>query len=174
MSNKNQFMDIWDLMTDEPGSIFSILLGIDDAPVCVLKKTDKPAPAPCQRHEKIKLDSCRAIPPIERVLFSDPATIVFWEDGTKTIVKCMKGEKYERYAGFAAACVKKLFGSTLHAKDIMEKYGVEQPKKVCKEENKSNAPDCAGKRADCSVVDEMAVGINHEAIREAVDEALNG
>ena len=86
----------------------------------------------------------------------------------------MKGEKYERYAGFAAACMKKLFGSTLHAKVIMEKYGVEQPEKVCKATNKSNAPDCVGKRADCSVVDEMAVGINHEAIQEAVDEALNG
>ena len=55
MSNKNQFMDLWDLLTDEPGSIFSILLGIDDAPVCVLNKTDRPALVPCQGMKKLNL-----------------------------------------------------------------------------------------------------------------------
>ena len=28
-----------------------------------------------------------AIPPIKKVIFNNPATIVFWEDGTKTVVK---------------------------------------------------------------------------------------
>lgn len=59
------------------------------------------------------------IPGIDRILFNDPATIVFWEDGTKTVVKCMAGEKFERYAGFAAAVMKKMFGSTSAAKSFM-------------------------------------------------------
>lgn len=27
---------------------------------------------------------------IKNVIFNDPATIVFWKDGTKTVVKCQK------------------------------------------------------------------------------------
>jgi len=63
---------------------------------------------------------CWGVPDIENIIFNPPATIVFWTDGTKTVVKCMEGQPYERYAGFAAACMKKLFGSTSRAKAIME------------------------------------------------------
>ena len=65
------------------------------------------------------------IPEIRRIIFNDPATIVFWEDGTKTVVKCMAGEKFERYAGFAMACMKKMFGSTANAKTVMEELSDE-------------------------------------------------
>lgn len=34
------------------------------------------------------------IPKIKDVIYSDPATIVFWKDGTKTVVKC-KNEKFD-------------------------------------------------------------------------------
>lgn len=66
------------------------------------------------------------IPDIDRVVFNEPATIVFWMDGTKTVVKCMKGEKFERYAGFAAACMKKMFGSTSRAKAVMDELAYDQ------------------------------------------------
>lgn len=68
------------------------------------------------------------IPDVRRVVFNDPATIVFWDDGTKTVVKCMKGEKFERYAGFAMACMKKMFGSTSRAKAIMNECDTENMK----------------------------------------------
>lgn len=55
---------------------------------------------------------------IKRIIHNDPATIVFWADGTKTVVKCMDGEKYDRYAGFCAALAKKVYGSTSQAKKI--------------------------------------------------------
>ena len=64
-------------------------------------------------------DPCWGIPDVEYIIFNDPATIVFWSDGTKTVVKAMKGEKFEKYAGFAMACMKKMFGSTSRAKAIM-------------------------------------------------------
>lgn len=48
---------------------------------------------------------------IERVLFNDPATIVFWTDGTKTVVKCRKGDKWDAEKGLAMACAKKLMGN---------------------------------------------------------------
>ena len=33
---------------------------------------------------------------IKRVVFNDPATIVFWKDGTKTVVKCSKGDTFSK------------------------------------------------------------------------------
>ena len=48
---------------------------------------------------------------IKRVIFSDPATIVFWEDGTKTVVKTQDGEKYDKEKGLAMAIAKRVFGN---------------------------------------------------------------
>lgn len=47
---------------------------------------------------------------IERVIFNEPATIVFWSDGTKTVVKCMDGDCFSYDAGIYAATLKKIFG----------------------------------------------------------------
>lgn len=41
--------------------------------------------------------------PIEKVIFNDPATIVFWKDGTKTIVKCQEGATFDPEKGLAMA-----------------------------------------------------------------------
>ena len=57
-------------------------------------------------------------PSVKRIVYHDPATIVFWQDGTKTVVKCMDGEPFEKYAGFCAALAKKVFGSTSKAKKV--------------------------------------------------------
>lgn len=57
--------------------------------------------------------------PLKKVIFSGPKTIVLWGDGTKTIVSCGAGDTYDYYAGFCAAVVKKLFGSTTHAKKVL-------------------------------------------------------
>ena len=59
------------------------------------------------------------VPPVKKVIFSGPKTIVLWADGTKTIVSCGAGDTYDYYAGFCAAVVKKLFGSTTHAKKVL-------------------------------------------------------
>lgn len=50
------------------------------------------------------------VPEIERVIFHEPATIVFWNDGTKTVVKCMNGELFDEEKGIAMAFMKKLYG----------------------------------------------------------------
>jgi len=51
------------------------------------------------------------VPKIERVIFQNPATIVFWKDGDKTVVKCDEGDAYWEHLGLANAIVKKAFGS---------------------------------------------------------------
>lgn len=48
---------------------------------------------------------------IKQVIFNDPATIVLWEDGTKTVVKCQEGDKYDKEKGLTMCITKKLFGN---------------------------------------------------------------
>ena len=51
------------------------------------------------------------IPEIKNVIFNDPATIVFWEDGTKTVVKCQDGDEFDPEKGLSMAIVKKVYGN---------------------------------------------------------------
>ena len=48
---------------------------------------------------------------ITKVIFNDPATIVFWEDDTKTVVKCDDKERYDPEKGLAMAISKKALGN---------------------------------------------------------------
>lgn len=52
------------------------------------------------------------MPSIDKVIFNEPATIILWDDGSKTVVKCTDGEEYDPAMGFAMAYVKKLYGNT--------------------------------------------------------------
>jgi len=47
---------------------------------------------------------------IENVIFNDPATIVFWDDGTKTVVKA-DDEPFDKEKGLAMAISKKFYGN---------------------------------------------------------------
>ena len=51
---------------------------------------------------------------IDKVIFNPPATIVFWKDGTKTVVKCKEGEEFSEWAGIALCFAKKLYGPNFH------------------------------------------------------------
>ena len=48
---------------------------------------------------------------IKRAIFNPPATIILWNDGTKSVVKCQNGEEYDAEKGFALAYLKKLLGN---------------------------------------------------------------
>ena len=50
-------------------------------------------------------------PVIKDVIFNEPATIVLWDDGTKTVVKTQNGEVYDPEKGIAMAVSKKIFGN---------------------------------------------------------------
>lgn len=63
-----------------------------------------------------------SVPKVKSVIFSNPATIVFWMDGTKTVVKCMQGYEYDEYTGFMAAVCKKLFGSSSAVRKIVRNH----------------------------------------------------
>ena len=47
---------------------------------------------------------------VRNVIFNPPATIVFWEDGMKTVVKCSKDDTYDPERGFELAFLKRVLG----------------------------------------------------------------
>lgn len=49
---------------------------------------------------------------IKRVIYSNPATIVFFGDGTKTICKAQEGDTYNAAAGLALCVYKKMVGAS--------------------------------------------------------------
>lgn len=62
------------------------------------------------RHE-VTYPKIYTLPEVVDVIFNDPATIVFWSDNTKTVVKTQDGESYDPEKGMAMAFCKKLMGN---------------------------------------------------------------
>ena len=57
---------------------------------------------------------------IDRVIFNDPATIILWKDGSKTVVKRSEDDIWDPEKGFCMAVIKKLYGCTSFIKRFME------------------------------------------------------
>lgn len=88
---------------------------------------------------------------IDRVIFNDPATIIFWnsthleedENGSllevqdKTVVKCAKGEKFNKYHGFCAAVAKRIFETNSAITRIVNTAYDDTSKKVLRDIQKS-------------------------------------
>lgn len=51
-----------------------------------------------------------------RVIYNPPATIVYWNDGSRTVVKCSRGVEYDPYVGFCVAIAKKAYGTNSEVK----------------------------------------------------------
>lgn len=58
---------------------------------------------------------------IKDVIFNDPATIVLWEDGTKTVVKA-ENEPFDPEKGLAMAISKRALGDKYNYYDAFKKY----------------------------------------------------
>ena len=58
---------------------------------------------------------------IKDVIFNDPATIVLWADGTKTVVKA-ENEPFDPEKGLAMAIAKKALGNSYDYYDTFKKY----------------------------------------------------
>jgi hypothetical protein len=53
----------------------------------------------------------------KRIIFNGRATIAFWPDDTKTVVRCAKDEKFIPEVGVAEAIVKRVFGGTAKGRE---------------------------------------------------------
>ena len=58
---------------------------------------------------------------IKKIMYKPPATIVFWNDGTKTVAVCEKEDTYNRELGFALCVLKKKYGNK-KVHDMLDKY----------------------------------------------------
>ena len=58
---------------------------------------------------------------IKNVKFNPPATIVFWTDNTKTVVKC-NGEDYDPEKGLAMCICKKVLGDKGNYYEVFKKW----------------------------------------------------
>ena len=48
----------------------------------------------------------------KKIIFNPPATIVLWQDGTKTVVKCGERDKFDKEKGIALCFMKRGLGNT--------------------------------------------------------------
>lgn len=72
------------------------------------------------KEEKImRFNSCK--PTVKKVIFNDPATIVMWSDGTKTVVKCGENDIFDPEKGVAMCCMKKLLGTNKTGSNYLDK-----------------------------------------------------
>lgn len=69
---------------------------------------------------------------IKNVYFNDPATVVLWDDDTKTIVRCQKGDTYSKQVGLALCIAKKALGNKSNFNDIFKKWIPEEKKSPVK------------------------------------------
>ena len=59
---------------------------------------------------------------ITNVVFNDPATIVFWSDGTKIVVKCGEDDVYDPEKGMAMAIAKRALGNQGNYYEVFKEW----------------------------------------------------
>lgn len=62
----------------------------------------------------------RTLPTVERTIMNKRATVIFWCDGTKTVVKRRKGEKQNRELAVLYAIAEKALGSKKARTEFIE------------------------------------------------------
>ena len=79
---------------------------------------------------------------IKEIIYSNPATVVFWSDGTKTVAKCHKDDTYNSNLGVAVAVLKKIAGSKFASK-LLEDWGEPEgkPRKTMTDVRKKHRKD---------------------------------
>ena len=74
-------------------------------------------------------------PEIENVIFNDPATVVMWSDGTKTVVKCQPGDTYSKETGLALCIAKKYLGNKGNFNEVFKQWIPEEIEPVEEDED---------------------------------------
>lgn len=90
--------------------VYSHIKGYDKSPSANKKTTERSNYMPTDIRGVIK-----------NVKFNPPATIVFWTDNTKTVVKC-NGEDYDPEKGLAMCICKKMLGNKGNYYEFFKKW----------------------------------------------------
>lgn len=73
-----------------------------------------------EKNDIVRFGMCNVS--IRKVIFNDPATIVLWSDGTKTVVKCGPDDIFDKEKGLAMAIVKKMAGNDSRFHKVFKKW----------------------------------------------------
>lgn len=73
---------------------------------------------------------------VKNVIFNNPATIVMWGDGTKTVVKTQDGDLYSKEHGLAMCIAKKALGNKGNFNEVFKKWIPEETRTKVTEEDK--------------------------------------
>ena len=104
---------------------------------------------------------------IKDVIFNNPATIILWNDGTKTVVKCGEGEVYDPEKGLAMAIAKKFLGNQGNYYDTLKKWLPKEEKKEKVKTDTITPTTVKPGRYGYATVKELAkkVGVSESTIR---------
>lgn len=112
----------------------------------------------------IETKSCTVMA-IDKVIYNDPATIVLWSDGTKTVVKCQTGDIFDKEKGLAMAISKKVFGNTGSYCEVFKRFAIDT--------NEDNKSDDEFEYTHPAVTYEADVEKMHNEIQDAARILLN-
>lgn len=70
----------------------------------------------------VKYGGSVGLPNIKDVIFNNPATIIIWDDDSKTVVKTQNNEAFDPEKGLAMAIVKKMLGNKGNYYDTFKKF----------------------------------------------------
>ena len=122
----------------------------------LIKKIDSMISSKKEYHTMFVKKEYPTCPEIKNVIFNPPATIVFWTDGSKTVVKAQNGEEFDPEKGLSMAIVKKHFGNKGHyfeeIKKWTEKYTA---KKTVREPIKECTFTCKGAEINFDILNMM-------------------
>ena len=111
------------------------------------------------------IKNIKPIPAIKDVIFNPPATIIIWEDKTKTVVKCGEKDIYDPEKGMAMAISRKALGDRGSYYNVFEKW-LEPYYKKQLDEFVEEVLDCNGKvKKHCSDCKYSGVSIMDEPCR---------
>jgi hypothetical protein len=63
----------------------------------------------------------KPLPTVKRILFRDPATIVWFSDGTKSVAICGYDDTYDRETGVAICLCKRMLGNKEY-RELMDEW----------------------------------------------------
>lgn len=87
---------------------------------------------------------------IKKVIFNNPATIVYWSDGERTVVKCQEGDKFSEETGLLLCIAKRYFGNGGKYNDVLKKWvKTEEKTEVTVDEMRKSLMKYCG-RCSCS------------------------
>lgn len=81
------------------------------------------------------------LPGIKKIIENNPATVILWEDGTKTVAKCQDGDVFDFEKGVLICSLKKLIGNKA-TNELLNQTEKEKTNISAKKQKQKNCITC--------------------------------